>query len=151
MNTTTNSREEFHGTAACHAGQSLSRRTRRVLIVDNDLGFLLWLSKTLVEAGYAAFPAGSVENATALAGHLSDELEVLVVNPGIRHAGELIRRLRSRHPMLKVIALPSNGRTQALPVVDGSLAKENANGADVIRLLEDVVTETVAADPQRCH
>lgn len=138
MNTTTHSREEFHATVACNAAQALSRRARRILIVDNDLGFLLWLSKFLVEAGYTVFPAVSVENATDLARQFSDELEVLIVNPELRRAAEFVRRLRLRHPMLKVIALREAGKMQTLPFVDGSLRKESELGPDSLRLIEQV-------------
>jgi|SRR5579872_1615775 len=150
MHITTDIREEFNATVACNADQALTRRARRILIVDDDLGFLLWLSKTLVEAGYAAFPAGTVENATALAKHLSDELEVLVVNPRIKQAPELVRWLRSCHPGLKVIALRDTGET-TLPVTDDSLQKDS-QGADIVHLVEHVLApETVPTELQMSH
>jgi len=120
--------------------------------VDNDLGFLLWISQTLVEAGYAAFPAGSVENASALAEHLADELEALVMNPRINGAPEFVQWLRSRHPMLKVIALLEAGKSQELPAVDGAVAKESENGPGIIQLLEHVLApQTLAAEPLLLH
>jgi hypothetical protein len=55
MNLSVDSRVEFNPIVAWNAGRTLIRRARRILVVDSDLGFALWLSATLINLGYALF------------------------------------------------------------------------------------------------
>lgn len=74
-----------------------------VLIVDDELGFLLWLATVLGEAGHRAVPAKTVTGAERMARAFPPN--VLVVNPELRGAAHLIDTQRTRNVDLKVIAL----------------------------------------------
>ena len=74
-----------------------------VLMMDEELGFLLWLGAILGEAGYRALPAKTVIDAARMARVFPPN--VLVINPELLGAAQLIVTLRAHNPDLKVIAL----------------------------------------------
>ncbi len=74
-----------------------------VLIVDDELGFLLWLGALLGEAGYRAVPAKTVTDAARMARVFPPN--ILVINPELRGAAHLIAGLRTHNVDLKVMAL----------------------------------------------
>ena len=74
-----------------------------VLMVDDELGFLLWLGTVFGEAGYRAVPAKTVSDAARMARVFPPD--VLLINPELLGAGKLISTLRAHNPNLKVIAL----------------------------------------------
>jgi DNA-binding response OmpR family regulator len=91
-----------------------------ILIVDDDLGFVMWLGHTLAAAGYMTLPVTSVSESL----RIIDELEVGVIDlaivdsgmPGISH---LIDTLRSRQGYLRMIATePSSRRAFDLNVAE---------------------------------
>ena len=94
--------EERISTPARNADRAVGRHARQILVVDGDLGLVLWVARTLVEAGYAAFPAPSVKEARMLAVRLDPRLNVLVVNSKLAGAAELVDRLKCNRPDLKV-------------------------------------------------
>ena len=117
--------EELISTPAMKADRTAGRRARQILVVDGDLGFVLWFAATLVEAGYAAFPAPSVRTALTLARRLDPHLDVLVVNQRMVGAGSLVGRLKGNQPELKVAALVDveNPPVTLLPFADVTIPK----------------------------
>jgi DNA-binding response OmpR family regulator len=78
----------------------------RIIVLDSDLGFVLWLTHTLVANGYLAFPATSVPEALKLIQALQAEsVDLVIANPALRGVSELLDRLRTRRVSLKVIAI----------------------------------------------
>lgn len=78
-------------------------RLPSVLIVDDDLGFLVWLPAILGKAGYGAIPARTISDAAKLMRGFRPR--VLVINPSLRGAANFVNRLRRQNPDLKVIFL----------------------------------------------
>ncbi|HEY1241747.1 MAG TPA: protein kinase [Bryobacteraceae bacterium] len=88
---------------------------KTALIVDADLGFGFWLGRGLDQAHYHAFPAKAVADAAALVGELRIEVDLLVLDPALPDAAELIESLRRSNERLKVVALI--GDQPQLPVL----------------------------------
>jgi hypothetical protein len=79
---------------------------KNVLIVDSDLGFIFWLAEVLVEAHYQPWPACSALEAMSLVSRRRlNSLDLLIVNPSLRGASDLMNNLRRTQPDLKVLAV----------------------------------------------
>jgi DNA-binding NtrC family response regulator len=75
------------------------------LIVDDDVGFILWLGEMLTESGYQAVPALNCRQALTLVKKLSVRVDVLVVNPELQGAARAMKLLASQHPKLRVVLI----------------------------------------------
>jgi DNA-binding response OmpR family regulator len=98
---------------------------KTVLIVDSDLGFVLWLGRILYDAGYEAFPATGVREATALTSEFEGKIDLLIVNPSLVGAIDLVDSLRRAKGDLKVLALLDEDDQQpsSLPNADAHARK----------------------------
>jgi CheY-like chemotaxis protein len=74
-----------------------------VLLVDSDLGFVLWLGRTLAEVGYEVLPAKSVPDALTLIAELQPTVALLILRDSLPGAADLIAILRYAWKDLKVI------------------------------------------------
>jgi DNA-binding response OmpR family regulator len=85
--------------------QRRQQASYRIIVLDSDLGFVFWLAHTLVANGYLAFPATSVPEALRLIQALQAEsVDLVIANPALHGASELLDRLRTRRVSPKVIA-----------------------------------------------
>src|ERR1700735_4983427 len=75
------------------------------LIVDHDLGFLMWLGDVFLEVGYQAVPALHCRQALALARRVNLPVSTLVVNPELPGAGRIVAALAELNPGLRVIQI----------------------------------------------
>ena len=66
---------------------------RTILIVDGDLGLVLWLGRMLVDAGHDAVPAQNIAEADRLMRELDLRVDLLVINPSLQGAADLLERL----------------------------------------------------------
>jgi hypothetical protein len=79
-------------------------RTPVVLIVDEDLGFVWWLSEIFSEAGCQVVPALNSEQTVSITRELNLEVDVVVANPDLTGIREMIKTLStSRVP--KIVAI----------------------------------------------
>ena len=86
--------------------QRRQQASYRIIVLDSDLGFVLWLTHTLVANGYLAFPATSVPEALRLIQVLQAEsVDLVIANPALYGVSELLDRWRTRHVSPKVIAI----------------------------------------------
>jgi len=76
-----------------------------ILIVDDNLGFVVWAGRMLTDAGYAVMPAESVRHAKGLVDDHRLEISVLMVNPLLRGIPEFIDSLRAAQKTMRVVAL----------------------------------------------
>ena len=76
-----------------------------VLIVDDDLGFVVWLGVSLAAKGYATLPATSASGAQALIAELRVSPDMAMVNLKLAGTIELIKAQHRANPALKVIAI----------------------------------------------
>ena len=75
-----------------------------ILIIDNDLGFLMWLGFLLSSRGYLTIPAPSCQDALRLVDELQPPtIDLVMINPALPGASDLINVLRSRRGSLKVM------------------------------------------------
>lgn len=83
-----------------------------ILIVDQDLGFVMWLGNTLGSKGYLTLPSTSAPEALRVIADLAiGTVDLLIVNPALPATSELVDSLRSRHRVLKVIWIEASGRS----------------------------------------
>ena len=69
-----------------------------MLIVDPDLGFLLWLGQVLADAGFSNLPALTIQEAKTLIGTLNLTVNLLIIDPTVAGANAFIRTMRrERH------------------------------------------------------
>jgi DNA-binding response OmpR family regulator len=78
---------------------------KTVLVVDHDLGFVFWLGQLLDRVGNEAIPAKSVPDAFSLLSTFKPSVDVLVVNPSLPSAADLVAALRHSQEHLSVIGL----------------------------------------------
>jgi len=76
-----------------------------VLIVDRDLGFLMWLGELFTELGFQAVPALQCRHALQLAGRLELSITTLVVNPDLPGAQRMVQSLLASNPGARVILI----------------------------------------------
>jgi len=95
---------------------------KTVLIVDENLGFVFWLGQLLQSAGFAAFPARRVYDAGIVILDHALTVDILIVNPFLPGAADLIARLRQNQKHLKVITIAEPGLAGG-PGVDTSCPK----------------------------
>lgn len=77
-----------------------------VLILDDDLGFAMWLGGALHEAGFRALPANTSEQALAISERMRPPaVDVLIANLAISAAGDVIDKLVSTNKSLKIVAI----------------------------------------------
>ena len=77
-----------------------------ILIIDNDLGFLMWLGLSLASRGYLTIPATSCQNALRLVDELQPPtIDLVMINRALPGASDLISVLRSRRGSLKVMSI----------------------------------------------
>ena len=79
-----------------------------ILILDNDLGFAFWLGHTLSAPHCSAFPAKSVDEASALIGSFQLKIDFLIMNPAIPGATEFARALQQSQRHMRVATLVSD-------------------------------------------
>jgi DNA-binding NtrC family response regulator len=76
-----------------------------ILLVDDDLGFVFWLGRVLDDAGYAAFPAKSAADASALITQFRLMVDLLIINSAMAGASAFIKELRQSRPNLGVLGI----------------------------------------------
>jgi hypothetical protein len=81
---------------------------KRVLIIDNDLGFAFWLGHVLDAAGYSALPAKSVPDAALLVMQLQLKVDVLAINPSLSGAADFIAALHRSQRNATIIGVLNN-------------------------------------------
>jgi hypothetical protein len=83
-----------------------------ILIIDDDLGFIIWLGLALVSRGYLTIPASSCRNALRLVDELQlPTIDLIMINPGLPGASDVISVLRGRSGSLKVMSIEDQFRS----------------------------------------
>lgn len=98
-------------------------RSCLALIVDHDLGFLMWLGDVFSELGCQAVPALNCRQGLALTKRLELSITTLVLNPELPGAARTVKALVAANPGLRVVLIcdaaahphPNNGNGRANP------------------------------------
>lgn len=93
------------------------------LIVDHDLGFVMWLGEIFSELGCQAVPALHCRQALALTERFALPITILLVNPELRGAERMIHMLVAANPGVRLILIRDGSADQA---------GDDASGADQI-------------------
>jgi hypothetical protein len=75
------------------------------LIVDHDLGFVMWLGEIFTELGCEAVPALHCRQALALTKRFNLPVAILVVNPELRGAERMIKELVAAHSAVRLVLI----------------------------------------------
>ena len=88
------------------------RRTKTALILDDDLACILAASPAVVQFGYTAVPAHTVQEANSLIDELGATVDLLIVNHAVPGAEDLTLRLEAENPKLIVVPLVAESEAE---------------------------------------
>ena len=80
---------------------------KTILIVDRDLGFVLWLGHILNRSGSVALPATTIAEAAEMVALLGLRVDVLITAPGEAGVREFVEDLRLASPDLQLVGVGS--------------------------------------------
>ena len=80
-----------------------------VVIVDDDLGFVVWLGQLLTDAGYQAVPAFSCLEAFSHIQQFDVKVDVVIVNPALPGVADMILTLGRTHGPLRIVLIHNPG------------------------------------------
>lgn len=76
-----------------------------ILILDDDLGFALWLGQALATANCRVLPATTVTEAAALISHFDLTVDLVILNPSVAGGADFTYTLRREQGHLRVATL----------------------------------------------
>jgi DNA-binding NtrC family response regulator len=76
-----------------------------VLIIDHDLGFLMWLGEMFAAVGCPTIPALNCKQALAIAETLAQPITTLIVDPKLPGAGTTVETLTIANPGVHVVTI----------------------------------------------
>ncbi|HLK48812.1 MAG TPA: response regulator [Bryobacteraceae bacterium] len=105
-----------------------------ILIVDDDLGFLVWLGLTLSAGGFVTVPATTGPQAEQLLADLAIRINLAIVNLTLPRTAELAGLLKRRNPLVKVIAIQTASAGPALSIkTDGVHSRSRLGWITLVR------------------
>jgi len=104
---------------------------RTILIVDEDLGFVLWLGQLIKELGYLSLPASSCRQAASHIEKLNVSVSVAIVNPGLRGSSQLLQALVAVSNRTRIILIRDRG-VDIPPGISASATLEKPSSWDRI-------------------
>ena len=102
-----------------------------VWIVDDDLGFVLWLGEIFTAVGCRALPALSTRQAASLMNELRTGIDLLVVNPDLRGVAGMLQTLRLANRNLKIVFIVRSPQALTAPI-QAQANLERPSGSDPI-------------------
>jgi len=122
---------------------------KTVLLVDRDLGFVLWLGAALDKAGYRSLPAPSSQDVVELFNELQVPVHLLIVGCSLPDASTLVSSLRLSQQYLKIIALTEDGAQPCPSVPDADLYCQRSGPGEASETWWlETVQGVLAADPK---
>lgn len=85
--------------------QAVAASSCFTLIIDHDLGFLMWLGEVFLEAGCAAVPALHCRQALAVAKRLTPPITMLLLSPELPGAARTVKALTAANPAMRVVLI----------------------------------------------
>ena len=102
---------------------------KTILIVDRDLGFVLWLGHVLNKSGSVALPATTIAEAAEMVSLLDLRVDVLITAPGEVGVREFVEDLRLASPDLQLVGVGSVEDPRGTPFPK-AVWKPRPQGAD---------------------
>ncbi len=116
-----------------------------ILIVDDDLGFLVWLGLTLGAAGFVTVPAAATTQAGELIHELHIAINLAVVNLDLPGMSDFTASLTRRDPMVKIIAIQDSTAGPAPAIkTDASHSRSKLGWMTLVRKLMGIEKATGA-------
>jgi DNA-binding NtrC family response regulator len=85
-----------------------------VLIVDDDMGFVMWLGEVFTEVGCQTLPALRCRQGLLLAKQFDLRIDALVLNPKLPGAERLVKVLSDAQPALRIALIQDHGHSAAV-------------------------------------
>ena len=104
-----------------------------ILIVDDDLGFLVWLGLTLSAGGFVTVPATTSSQAEQLIAELGIRTNLAIVNLALPGMSDLTRGLKRRDASLKVISIQSASGPTLTIKTDASHSRSKQGWLTLVR------------------
>jgi hypothetical protein len=128
-----------------------SLRNHTALIVEEDVGFLLWLGQLLTEAGYRTIPASDSRQAAAFVHEIGVPIHLAVVNFNLKGASSMLRALGATHRDLRIIAIGHPGkenpaRVPASAILEKPRSSERVSHEDWQQRIHQAVTDAPPLD-----
>ena len=79
------------------------------MIVDDDLGFTVWLGQLLTDAGYQAVPAFSCLEAFSHIQQFKVKVDVVIANPALPGIADMLQTLGRMHGPIRIVLIQSPG------------------------------------------
>ena len=98
-----------------------------MLIVDDDLGVVLWAYRALQNAGYPVLPATTIATAKKLLNEFRPNLALLMINMSLLGANDLVISLRHTHPRIRVLAIVDEDKEIEKPAEGVIVSPQNLN------------------------
>ena len=98
-----------------------------VLIIDDDLGFVLWLGELFTEARCRALPALSCQEAVARIEQLGIEPDFIVLNPHLPGVSEMLQRYIQALRHFKIVTIAPPPVLSVLTSAHAMLERPSAN------------------------
>jgi len=80
-----------------------------VLIVDDDIGFVLWVGRLLADAGCEAVPALSCQHALTRVSQLNFNVDLAIVNSGLPMVSQMLQSLGDANSQLRIVFIQNPG------------------------------------------
>jgi hypothetical protein len=104
------------------------------LIIDHDLGFVMWLGEMFTELGCQTAPALNCRQALALIQRIDLPIAILVINPELRGASRIVKMLVAANPALRLVLIRNAPAIQS--AAQGSGREANPSGVQARFTLE---------------
>ena len=116
------------------------------LIVEPDLGFLMWLGEVFTDAGYQPVPALHCSGALTLARGFERPIAVLAIHPELRGAAHLLKTVRAAYPHARIIFIEDRAESSSAINGRARLLRSMCNLQPVLTLERPAVSEPVTRD-----
>jgi CheY-like chemotaxis protein len=119
-----------------------------VLILDDDLGFVMWLGEMFNELGWQTVPALHCQQALTFAKRLKLPLNALVVNPELPSAARTVEALTAANPGVQVVLIrnsadePDTSGIQAPATLERPSPSEPVSRSDWLSKVRELLAES---------
>jgi hypothetical protein len=122
---------------------------KTVFVVDSDIGFILWLGRILGDAGVGAIPATNTSEAWGLVTQLKPDIDLVIINPSLDGAADLIQTLRQARGNFKILAVVNDDeeigtKVQADAVIPRPEIVDGDTGSQVLKTIEYLLAQGAA-------
>jgi DNA-binding NtrC family response regulator len=108
-------------------------RYHNAVIVEEDVGFLLWLGQLLADAGYRTIPASNCRQAMTHIRELGIPIHLAVLDLKLRGATSMLQTLEAAHRGLRIVVIgdPAGGVPARIPA--SAILEKPRNWANILR------------------